>query len=181
MLKDNTIQPSVSRYLSEEGCTWTFNLPHSSHMGGAWERMIGISRRILDSMLCQVIPSRLTHEVLSTFMAEVCAIINVRPLTPISTDSESPFLLTPAMILMQKTFTPWPPLVSFEKTDLYRQQWKRMQHFANMFWERWRREYLATLQARNKWQETRPNIKEGDLVLLKDSEVAYGSCYQSYP
>ena len=41
-------RPSLSRFLSEEGCTWIFNPPHSSHMGGAWERMIGISRRILD-------------------------------------------------------------------------------------------------------------------------------------
>lgn len=171
MLMDDTTEPSVSRYLSEEGCTWTFNPPHSSHMGGAWERMIGISRRILDSMLSQVSSSCLTHEVLSTFMAEVCAIINGRPLTPISTDPESPFLLTPAMILTQKMSTHLPSPVSFEKTDLYRQQWKRVQHLANTFWERWRREYLATLQTRNKWQESRPDIKEGDVVLLKDNQV----------
>ncbi|KAL0186268.1 hypothetical protein M9458_017938, partial [Cirrhinus mrigala] len=63
-------EPNMKRYLNGEGCTWVFNPPHASHMGGAWERMIGISRRILDSMLQQISPSCLTHEVLSTLMAE---------------------------------------------------------------------------------------------------------------
>ncbi|KAK3542225.1 hypothetical protein QTP86_018786, partial [Hemibagrus guttatus] len=95
-------QPSVKRYLGGEGCSWVFNPPHASHMGGAWERMIGVSRRILDSMLQQISPSCLTHEVLSALMAEVIGIVNSRPLVPISSDPDSPFLLTPAMLLTQK-------------------------------------------------------------------------------
>lgn len=44
-------QISTLKYLHENGCTWQFNPLHASHMGGAWERMIGVTRRILDSML----------------------------------------------------------------------------------------------------------------------------------
>ena len=164
-------EPNVRRYLGEEGCSWIFNPPHSSHMGGAWERMIGISRRILNSMLKQTSPSRLTHEVLSTLMAEVTAIINARPLAPISSDPESPFLLTPASLLTQKVCTSPPPPGAFDGKDLHRQQWRQVQHLANTFWNRWRREYLPTLQSRSKWQDVRPNIKKGDLVLLKDNQV----------
>ncbi|KAM4593953.1 uncharacterized protein PAE49_010961 [Odontesthes bonariensis] len=164
-------EPNVRRYLSEESCTWVFNPPHSSHMGGVWERMIGISRRILNSMLMQTSPSRLTHEVLSTFMAEVTAIINARPLVPISSDPDSPFLLTPASLLTQKVSTYPPPPGTFDSKDLHRQQWRQVQHLANTFWNRWRREYLPTLQSRSKWQDVRPNLKIGDLVLLKDSEA----------
>ncbi len=54
----------MQRYLSEQGCSWEFNPPHSSHMGGSWERLIDIARRILDSMFLQL-KTRLTHEVLS--------------------------------------------------------------------------------------------------------------------
>lgn len=38
----------VEEYLDTQSCTWVFNPPHTSHMGSAWERMIGIARRILD-------------------------------------------------------------------------------------------------------------------------------------
>lgn len=55
-------------------------------MGGSWERMIGMARKILDSMFLESGHMKLTHEVLTTFTAEVTAIINARPLVPVSTD-----------------------------------------------------------------------------------------------
>ncbi|XP_049332403.1 uncharacterized protein LOC125799519 [Astyanax mexicanus] len=162
---------SVEDYLSQQRCTWVFNPPHSSHMGGTWERMIGVARRILGSMLLKVGPSKLSHEVLTTFMAEVCAIVNARPLVPVSTDPESPFILTPAMLLTQKTSTSLPPATEFTKGDLLKNQWKRVQALAETFWARWRREYLSTLQTRQKWQSLKPNLKAGDVVLMKDCQA----------
>nr|XP_046258521.1 uncharacterized protein LOC124066300 [Scatophagus argus] len=50
---DTSEQIKVQGYLEDQRCTWIFNPPHSSHMGGTWERMIGVTRRILDSMLLQ--------------------------------------------------------------------------------------------------------------------------------
>lgn len=167
----NTNSTSVKNFLSDQGCTWVFNPPHSSHMGGAWERMIGVARRILDSMLLQMGPSQITHEVLTTLMAEVSAIVNARPLVPVSSDPESPLILTPAMLLTQKLGTSPAPPEEFNTKDLFKRQWRQVQSLANTFWDRWRREYLATLQSRRKWQSERPNIKVGDLVLLKDSQV----------
>lgn len=32
-------------------------------------------------------------------------------------------------------------------------------------------EYLSTLQNRRKWTKVKPNVREGDAVLLKDSQV----------
>jgi hypothetical protein len=58
-------------------------------MGGAWERLIGVTRRILDAILYEAKHNKLTHEVVCTFMAETTAIINVRPLIPVSTDPDS--------------------------------------------------------------------------------------------
>ena len=108
MRHDAKHQTCVLKYLHDNGCTWEFNPPHASHMGGAWERMIGVSRRILDSMLLQTKRTPLTHDVLCTLMAEVSAIINARPLVPVSSDPASPFLLTPAMLLTQKSGLPAP-------------------------------------------------------------------------
>ena len=161
----------VSNYLTDQGCVWLFNPPHASHMGGSWERMIGVTRRILDAMFLKLGSAQLTHEVLTTFMAEVAAIVNSRPLTSVSADPDEPLILTPAMLLTQKVGLPQVPPGNFENTDLFRSQWRRVQSLANAFWDRWRREYLCSLQGRPKWRKERPNLMAGDLVLMKDNSV----------
>lgn len=80
---------------------WIFNAPHFSHMGRVWERMIGIARTILDSMLLKQ-GNIITHEVLVTLMAEVCAIINSRPIPAILYDSDAPMILSPSLLLTQR-------------------------------------------------------------------------------
>ncbi len=162
----------VEEYLDTQSCTWVFNPPHASHMGSAWERMIGIARRILDCMLLEQKRSHLSHEVLTTLMAEVTAIMNARPLIPVSSDPESLLILTPAMLLTLKTGSaPPPPSGSLEEAHLIREEWKQVQGLADMFWNRWKHEYLKTLQLRHKWQGKRPNLQEGDIVLLKDNQA----------
>ncbi|XP_033124080.1 uncharacterized protein LOC117122572 [Anneissia japonica] len=124
----------VKRYLFGRGCEWIFNPPHASHMGGALERLIGMARRILDSVLREVKPSQLTHEVLVTLMAEVSAIINSHPLLPDSDDPELPINLSPNMLLTMKASQITDPEGPFNQNDLLRNQWRRVQHLSNMFW-----------------------------------------------
>lgn len=64
--------------------------------------MIGLARRILDTMFFQLKNTKLTHEVLVTFTSDVSAIINARPIVPVSADPNDPFILTPATLLTQK-------------------------------------------------------------------------------
>ena len=167
----NVDDKSIKDFLYNEGSTWKFNPPHSSHMGGVWERLIGVTRRILDSLLLDMNNKELTHEVLVTLMAEVSAIINSRPLVPVSSDPECPTVLSPSMLLTQKTDVITDNFNVLETKDLYKAQWKRVQVLADMFWNRWKRDYLQTLQVRRKWQHSRPNLKEGDVILLKDNSV----------
>ena len=136
---------AIQSYLANEGCEWIFNAPHASHVGGVWERMIGMTRRILDSILADLGPVRLTHEVLTTLMTEVTAIVNARPLVPVSTDPEMPEILTPATLLTQKSRALKATPGNFSCTELYSKQWRQVQYLANLFWTRWRKEYLPTL------------------------------------
>ena len=53
-------------------------------------------------MLADVSPKHLTHEVLTTLMAEVSAIVNARPLVPVSNDPDTPEVLIPATLLTHK-------------------------------------------------------------------------------
>ena len=167
---NTTEHGKVQNHLQDQRCAWTFNPPHSSHMGRVWERMIGAARRILDGMLLQVGRVKLTHEILTTFLAEVTAIINARPLIPVSSDPEHPHILSPSILLTQKSGTLIPLPSSCGPQDMLRNQWKRVQLLADEFWNRWRNEYLSTLQSRQKWQHKRTDIKE-DVVLLQDKQA----------
>lgn len=161
----------VQSFLYNSGVTWKFNPPHASHMGGTWERMIGVTRRILKSMMANMSARNLTHEVLTTFVCEVCAIVNNRPIVPVSTDPNSPFILSPNTLLTSKTGSTVEPLTDVSTKDLYKAQWKRVQTLAELFWKRWHQEYLHTLQERRKWQVPQPNVQKGDVILLKEKDV----------
>ncbi|XP_062583635.1 uncharacterized protein LOC134245360 [Saccostrea cucullata] len=131
----NVEDKPVREFLLDQKVTWIFNPPHSSHMGGVWERMIGIARRILDSMLMDLHSKHLTHEVLTTHMAEVCAIVNSRPTVPVSSDPEAPMILSPNMLLTQKTYNIPTNFIPFSIKDMYKSQWHCFQHLANIFWD----------------------------------------------
>ena len=46
-----------------------------------------------------------------------------------------------------------------------------MQYLANLFWSRWKKEYLVSLQIRQKWTKSKRNITVGDIVLIKDDSL----------
>lgn len=91
----------VSKML-EWSCEFKFNPPASSHMGGVWERQIRTVRNVLNGLLRRS-GQRLTLSSLRTFMYEVMAIINSRPLLVESLESsDGPRPLTPNHILTMK-------------------------------------------------------------------------------
>jgi len=112
---------------------------------------------------------QLTHELLVTLMAEVTAIVNARPIALVSTDVDEPQPLSPSMLLTMKTRPSGPPPGIFVPTDLYaRRRWRRVQYLADQFWIRWKREWLQNMQSRGRWEESRRNVTDGDIVLMKD-------------
>ncbi|XP_065939434.1 uncharacterized protein [Magallana gigas] len=161
----------TNRFLFNSGTIWKFNAPHSSHMSGAWQRMIGVARRILDAMFSNLPGKGLTHEVLCTLMAEVCAIMNSRPLAAVSSDPDSPTVLSPATKLTQKTGQCVESFPQFGVKDMMKSQWRQVQALAEQLWNQWRDRYLRTLQARQKWNCEQPSLKKGDVVLMRDMEV----------
>ncbi|PWA27892.1 hypothetical protein CCH79_00000212 [Gambusia affinis] len=155
--------------LKQLGCEFVMNPPSASHMGGAWERQIRTIRSVLSSILDQ--SSRtLDSSSLRTYLYEVMAIVNSRPITPhLLNDPSGPQPLTPNLLLTLKTSVILPPPGDFVRQDLYlRKRWRRVQYLANEFWHRWRKEYLLGLQQRQKWQKTRRNAKVNDIVIIKD-------------
>lgn len=64
------------------------------------------------------------------------------------------------------------PPSSFNQKDIYREEWKRVQILADQFWNRWQSEFLSMLQTRQKWKSVQPDLKKGDVILMKDDTVA---------
>ena len=74
----------VEKFLTECGCEWEFNPPHTSHFGGVWERQINTIRGVLDAMFIELGQSQLTHELLS-----IC-IVNASPIAALPSDTDDP-------------------------------------------------------------------------------------------
>ena len=133
-------QDHVQDYLLRNGCEWIpfkLNVPHSSHMGGTWERMIRSVRNALEPLLLQA-GSQLDDETLRTLLTEVECIINSRPLSVDNLcDAEAPEPLTPNHLLTMKPKRVLPPPGKFQRADMYcRRRWRRVQYLANEFWLR---------------------------------------------
>ena len=86
--------------------------------------------------------------------------------------------LTPNHLLTMKSKVVLPPPGMFQPADLYsRKRWRRIQHLANEFWSRWRKEFLLSLQQRQKWNYPRRDLSIGDVVIVKDDNLPR-NCWQ---
>ena len=163
----------IGDFLLEQKCDWIRwekNTPEASHTGGIWERQIRSVRSVLTSLLHEH-ASLLSYEAFQTLLAEAELIVNSRPLT---TDTSEPnhVALSPIQLLTLKSKVVLPPPGVFQKEDLYcKRRWRQVQHLANLFWSRFRKEYLQNLQLRNKWNHPKRNFMVNDIVLLRDSAV----------
>ncbi|XP_068697188.1 uncharacterized protein [Montipora foliosa] len=113
----------------------------------------------------------LDDEGLSTLMCEVESIVNGRPITKVSDDPKDLHALTPNHLLLLRAGNAIPPGI-FSKNDNYsRRRWRQVQYLSDIFWRPWIREYLPSLQQRQKWIKQRRNLAVQDIVLLLDENT----------
>ena len=160
----------INESLLAEGIEWKWSPPNCPHFGGIWERLVRSSKRHLKFVL-EI--ENLELDTFETALSQVAAILNNRPLTHASPEIDDMRVLTPANFLYPYTITPssttlLPPIPS--GGDHMRGAWRDVRRIANLFNERWQKEYLATLQSRSKWQQSTPNFYVGQLVLIVDDQ-----------
>ena len=169
-------QDTVKKEMAKNSCNWIafkMNVPSASHMGGTWERQIHTVRRVLSALLNDH-GRQLDDESLQTLMVKAESIVKSRPLTMDGTTcKETPCPLTPNHLSTQKSHVVLPPPGVFQRADLYsRKRWRRVQHLANEFWQRWRKSYLQSLQSRQKWTTRHRNVQVDGVVILKDENLS---------
>ena len=172
-------QEKINNFMEDNGGEWMLwkrNLPSASNMGGVWERQIRSARTILTSLL-KTHATSLNDESLHTLLIEVEAIVNSHPLTTdLLSDVNIMMPLSPINLLTLRSRVVMPPPGVFTAPDIYCcKHWRRVQHISNEFWSRWRKEVLAALQCRQKWNTIRRNFKVGDIVLLKEATAERNS------
>lgn len=164
VLQDETSQ----KYFTDNEISFHFIPPRAPHFGGLWERAVQSAKHHMRRVIGEQV---LTLEEFSTLCCRVEAMLNSRPITPLSSDPSELEVLTPGHFL-----TGGPPVI-LPETDLTGtnvnrlKRWQLVQSFAQNIWKRWQRDYLHTLQNRPKWSKPQKNIELGDLVLLHEDNV----------
>ena len=158
-------QKQIHEFLLQQNIRWKFNPPAASHQGGVWERCIRTIRKVLTGLLHH---QTLDDESLPTLMCEVESIVNNRPITKVSSDPSDLEALTPNHLLLLKEGPCLPPGIFMRQDTYSKRRWRQVQYLADQFWRRWTREYLPTLQMRQKWLKPDRNFAINDLVLVVD-------------
>jgi len=147
--------------------SWKFIPPNSLWMGGAWESIVKITKRALET----VTKDRAVYEeTLNTFFTEVESTLNSRPLLQLTDDVNDLDVLTPNNFLIGRQNYNF-RLTSEESKMNLRSRWKSVQNVTNMLWARLIKEYIPTLNIRKKWHKQERSFKINDIVLVKKDNV----------
>nr|XP_034831557.1 uncharacterized protein LOC117988517 [Maniola hyperantus] len=137
---------------------------YSPEFGGLWEAGV----KSVKSHFKRVVGDLcLTFEELYTVVTQIEAVLNSRPLLPMSQDVSDMAYLTPGHFLIGA------PITSFPETDLTNVNINRLKFWnvctkiSQDFWKAWSKDYLCQLQNRPKWKYPHDNLKVGDLVIVK--------------
>ena len=77
--------------------------------------------------------------------------------------------LTPNHLLTMKNKTLLPPPGNFVKEEVYVQKrWRKVQFLAEQFWSRWWKDYLLSVNPRQKWFRPKRNLKIGNIVIVQE-------------
>ncbi|XP_058456571.1 uncharacterized protein LOC131433969 [Malaya genurostris] len=173
IVKMQKINGECAESLASPTTVWHFNPPGTPHMGGIWERMV---RSVKDAMRTLDDGYKLTDEILTTTLAKVADMINTRPLTYLPQDSDETEALTPNHFLrgtVTDAGTQFEDVPS-NLAEALRKLYKRSQFLAERMWERWRKEYLPTINQRSKWFDEQKPLEIGDLVFVVDGKNRKG-------
>jgi hypothetical protein len=166
----------MSSMFPDAGIEWKFNPPAAPHFGGLWEAGI----KSVKFHLRRIIHGHaLNFEEYSTLFCRIEAVLNSRPLVPLSADPSEINFLTPGHFLIGQQILDLPdadPRSQDSATSLSA-RWKLIEQIKNNFWRRWSKEYLHTLQQRAKWLHNGPQVQPGALYLVSEPNLP-ASCWR---
>lgn len=172
---DNHLRVVVEQHNSaaEDHCKirhiqWTFTTPRAPHAGGVYE----IAVKLVKHHVRRVIGDSLfTFEEFQTVLCKIEAILNSRPLTPLSNNPDDLSVLTPGHFLIGRPLCAIPQQKFLNVRLSYVKRWERVQQAQQLFWSLWYRDYLHEKQLRPQDFREERKVDIGSLVLMNDSNL----------
>lgn len=169
----------IQRYFAEKCITWKRIPQYAPWMGGAYERLIQITKNAIKRTYHHI---SLSNRQLVTVTAELEGIVNSRPLTYVGQEPDS-MILTPNHFLTVKfpTFNINDiPTGETSAKDKIIKLWKKANEYLNQVWRNWEHHYLLSLRERNEkvkaqYRNTSRLPKIGEAVLIMDESHERGS------
>ncbi|XP_039287409.1 uncharacterized protein LOC120352040 [Nilaparvata lugens] len=159
------LQREIQDFSTVFNIEWKFIPPRAPHFGGIWENAVKNFKRILRVNTFNVI---MNYKELNTFATQIEAILNSRPLIPLTEDPDDLSYLSPAHFLIGRPLMALPFHAPATTHVDNRSHWRQLQEAVKELWKRWSQEYLVTLQKKSKWISNCENLKVGAIVILKD-------------
>ncbi|XP_050313663.1 uncharacterized protein LOC126748451 [Anthonomus grandis grandis] len=168
MLSSKATQNDIHNFSSSYEIQWKFSPPQSPHWGGLWEAAIKSTKHHIKRVIGD---QQLTFEEFATILTQIEAILNSRPLQPLSDDPSDLNCLTPGHFLIGAPLTSYPDRDHCNISKNRLDRWQKCIQIQQLFWKRWIKEYLNNLQNRPKWLSKKRNIKVNEVVLLKENNT----------
>lgn len=170
LFKDEQHKGSLEKFLAVERITWHFIPPNAPNFGGLWEAAIKSAKTYLRKIIGQ---AHLNYEEMYTLLVQIEAILNSRPITPLSNDPNDLFFLSPGHFLIGDALNSYvePSLAHLQSNRLSR--WQHVEQLRQHFWKRWHTEYLHQLQQRTRWQTNKgKQLQSGQMVLVQQQGLS---------
>ncbi|KAL0882757.1 hypothetical protein ABMA27_016308 [Loxostege sticticalis] len=164
----NENKETIADFAGNQGIKFMFIVAYAPHFGGIWEAGIKSAKNHLRRVVgnCHI-----TFEEISTLFAQIEAILNSRPLCPLSSSPNDFLPLTPGHFLIGRPMTALPSPALCDRNENQLTRYERLERIRQHFWQRWHQEYLSELQQRTKWRTDKSRLNVGDMVLITEDNA----------
>lgn len=150
-------------YRGRDGKTpiYKFNPPRASHMGGSWERFVGLVKISLRHFK---LPKNITMTGLKTFISDIIELLNCRPLTEVPIRHDQAPALTPNHFLKPCLNDDQPEVIDVEYLW---EKYGENKELLKQWWNEFSLQYLPQIGTPpKKWRDKVEPLQEGDVVYI---------------
>lgn len=159
---------ALTRMLAEKRITFKRLPANASHMAGIWERAVGLVKYHLKRVMKN---TKLNARQFDHVLKQVECCLNSRPLWAQSPNADDIEVITPAH------FWNFQPINTLPRPDLSHLRLNQLDQYQYLhrlyceFWKYWVKEYIDQFQLRPKWNEPKPNLNVGHIVVVSNDNL----------